>query len=86
MKLKIYSVYDNVAKAFTQPFYMVNDAIAMRAMGNCANNPEHNFGLNPRDYELHRIGEFNDEDASIDTTANEKLCNLASLVKKEEHK
>ena len=78
MKINMYSVYDKKALVYSQPFTAINDEVAQRIMKNCVDNPEHNYGLNPEDYQLLRIGEFDDQEGAI--TPDEKpLLDLITL-------
>jgi len=81
MKLCIYSVLDNKAQAFLAPFFMSNDAVALRAFADAANDPTHQFFKNPNDYCLYRIGAFFDDTGVIE--ADDVFCNmgLASILK-----
>lgn len=60
MMLKIYAVFDDKAKAFIQPFYMLNDALAIRSFTNAVNTDKSQLNVNPEDYTLFAIGEFDD--------------------------
>ena len=60
MLLKIYSVYDEKAGAYLPPFYMQNDAVAVRAFRNSVQDEEHNFHKNAEDYTLFRLGAWDD--------------------------
>lgn len=82
MILEIYSVYDNVAKCFSQPFYQVNEGVARRNIAACVNNKEHNYSVAPADYELYRVGKFDDQTGAIEVE-NEKICNLAAFYKED---
>lgn len=66
MKLNIYTVYDEKATAYLQPFFQPNDAMAIRIMENTLMNAESMFANHPEDYTLYKIGEFDDNDAKID--------------------
>jgi len=66
MKINMYSVYDDKAKVYSQPFTAINDEVAQRIMKNCVDNPEHNYALNPEDYKLFKISSFDDSNAVID--------------------
>ena len=81
--MKIYSVYDDKAQVWTQPFFQMNDAVAQRSISNAANQEGHNFNMNPEDYALYCIGEFNDEDGTIVST-NTKLLDVATLIRQPE--
>lgn len=81
MKTKIFSVFDSKAKAWLPPFFVTNDQVALRIFTDCANSDQHQFGANPSDYTLFRIGEFDDEDAKIEPIPPESLACAIILVK-----
>jgi len=61
MITKMYSVYDKKAKIFNVPVFLHNTAVACRAFGELANNPDHQYGKHPGDYELWEIGTYDDQ-------------------------
>lgn len=65
MKLSIYSMYDQAAKAYLPPVYLENDNVAIRAIQNAVNTKDHQFNQNPADYTLFRLGEWDDNSATI---------------------
>ena len=81
MKTKAFSVYDNKAMVWTNPFYAINIQVAQRIIFNAVNDEGHNFNLNPEDYSLHLVGEFNDEDG-VFTSHKKKILDLITLVPK----
>lgn len=78
MKVNVYSVFDEKAGAYLQPFFMVNDAMAIRAVKNAVSDPDHNFSLNAADYTLFRVGTW-DDDGGILTSEKTGLANLLEL-------
>lgn len=80
MKLKMYSVYDKKAQAWTTPIFQVNDEVAQRNIGNAANDPQHNFHMNSEDYSLYCIGEWDDVEGQV-TPLKEKKLDVATLVR-----
>ena len=60
MLSKIYSVYDLKAEAFITPFFLPNDAIAIRPFTDCVTDEKHAFAMNPFDYAMYRLGQFDD--------------------------
>lgn len=82
MLLEIYSVYDTVSKSFTQPFYQVNEGVARRNIAAAVNNKEHNFNVAPGDYELYRVGKFDDQTGKMDPE-HERIANLAAFYREE---
>jgi hypothetical protein len=78
VKLNVYSVFDEKAGAYLQPFFMQNDNVALRAISNCLADPQHNFALNPSDYTLFLIGEWDDALGAISQT-KKGIVNLLEL-------
>ena len=75
---KIFSIRDNKAGAFMQPFYMPNQAMAIRAISDCVSDQNHMFNKHAMDYDLYYLGEF--DDASGKTTALETPEHVVSCV------
>jgi hypothetical protein len=74
MKTKIYSIFDSAANAYTTPFFMHNDGLAIRAFQDNVNSKEpNNISQHPDQFTLFKIGEYNDENGEI------KSDNLKSL-------
>lgn len=65
---KIYSVYDNVACVFNNPFVAINDADAIRMFDQAANEQVHGA-----DYELHYLGTMDDVSAEIVSTGCKRI-------------
>lgn len=71
MKTNVYSIYDSAAKAFTQPFFMQNDGLAVRAFtDNVNSDTANNISEHPDQFTLFKVGEWDDTNAlliSLDT-------------------
>ena len=81
MKLNIYSIYDQAAKAYTSPFFMHNHGLAIRAFSDQVNSQtENQIQKHPEQFTLFHIGEYNDETGNI-----ESLTNIKSLGKGHEY-
>jgi hypothetical protein len=66
MKLNSYSIYDSAAKAYAQPFFVQNDAIALRMFMNMVNSEEANeIKHHPEQFTLFKIGTFDDQCGSL---------------------
>ena len=75
MELSIYSIFDMGTKAYAQPFYTVNDGMAIRMFSDNVNSKEENMiSKHPDQFILFKIGEFNDQSGSIESF--EKPVNL----------
>lgn len=57
---KIYSVYDSKSQTYTLPFFQGTKAQAIRTFTNMSKNPEHQFCMNPEDFTLFEVGEYDD--------------------------
>ena len=78
MKMEIYSVFDEASKAFGTPFFMQNNAMALRAFSDLVNDPQSSINKHPSDYKLYKIGTFNDENANIKSSEIPELIVHAS--------
>lgn len=68
-------MYDSAAKAYTQPFFLHNDGLAIRAFqDNVNSDQETNITKHPDQFTLFKIGEYEDQTGEI-----VKLDNLKSL-------
>jgi hypothetical protein len=66
MKVKVYSIYDSAAGAYTQPWFMQNDALALRAFSDNVNaKEENNISKHPDQFTLFQIGEWDDQIGEI---------------------
>lgn len=62
----IYTVHDTKSAAYLQPFFLMTDGQALRAIEDCVNDPSHQFARHPADYNLFKIGAFDDETGKCD--------------------
>jgi len=79
--MKIFSIYDEKAEAFLQPFFMETVGQAERALIDCLSDENHNFSRHSADYTLFQIGEFDQTTAEI-TPLKIGLSNLVELKPK----
>lgn len=74
--IKIFTVYDEKAEAYLQPFYMKTTAEAQRAIADCANDENHNFCRHASDYTLFELGTFDESTANFDHDKKSLGCVL----------
>jgi len=65
MQLHIYSIFDAKASAYLPPFYLHNDAMAVRVFADCVNSEQHAFSKHPEDYTLFHLGIFDDSNGKL---------------------
>lgn len=78
MTKNIYTVRDNKAGAYLEPFYSQNDDTAFRSIANCLRDPEHTFSINIEDYDLYYLGSYEDTTGCISAETN--IVHLTSFV------
>jgi hypothetical protein len=75
---KIFSIYDEKAEAFLQPFFFDTVGQAERAIIDCLSDPNHNFARYSSDFTLFMIGEY-DESTGVITPQKTGIANLVEL-------
>lgn len=76
MRLCIFSVHDQAAGVFMQPFHAVASGIAVRGFADAINDPQHDFSKHPGDYTLFELGTFDQETGQY--TIHEAAKNLGN--------
>lgn len=80
----VFSIYDVKADAYLPPFILPNKQMALRVFADCVNSDSHQFALNPQDYTLFQLGQFNDEDGRfLLQNCNNSLGNGIEFVRKD---
>ena len=80
MKLNMYSIYDTAASAYTSPFFMHNDGLAIRAFQDNANTAESQINKHPRQFHLYKVAVWDDSNATIKTHEPECIAYAHELV------
>lgn len=79
------TIYDHVGKAYHCPAFVPNTALAVRAFANAANDKTHPVGMNPGDYTMFVIGEWDEDTAEFKIYPTQQSLGLgASYVKQGE--
>lgn len=64
--MKMYTLYDSAAQAFTVPFFMEDHGLALRAFtDNVNSDKESNISLHPEQFTLFYVADFDTKTASI---------------------
>lgn len=80
MKHGMYSVYDTKSKTWQNPFYAINDAIAERMIGDAVDDPQTLLSKHPSDFQMYKVGEFDDQEGVIFAHPPEHQYNLQKFV------
>lgn len=79
--LKIYTLLDNKVEAYNQPMFFNDDAQVKDALSSYINSDE-SPEINPVDYDLFYLGEFDNQTGKFNTLdAPKHLINLRTLKK-----
>jgi hypothetical protein len=77
----LYSVYDKKSKIYASPFTEVNDGTAIRAIQDLiASNNSHPFARHGEDYELVRVGSFNEMSGHIEEDPQGSVIEIEQLT------
>lgn len=75
------AVKDNVARCFSEPFYVNHIGAAIRSFIDAASNPKSNISVNIRDYDLYHIADFDPNNGEFCVLTDfELLCTGQSLA------
>lgn len=76
----LYSVYDKKSQIFGTPFTEINDGTAIRAIQDLiSSNSSHPFARHGEDFELVRVGSFNEQSGNIDEDPQGKVIEINQL-------
>lgn len=65
MIIRLYSVYDRVARVYAEPFVSVNDATAARAFNLASSSPDNMLYAAPQDYQLWYLGALDNNSGEL---------------------
>ncbi len=65
MMHRMFTIYDEKAKAYLPPFFLPESGMAIRAFADCINSDAHQFGKHPSDYTLFTLGGWDDTSAEL---------------------
>lgn len=65
MIMKICSIWDAKAEAFTQPMFFHSSSAAVRAFADAVNAPESIHSKHPEDYTLFELGAWDEREGKI---------------------
>lgn len=78
--MRIYTVRDSKVEAYLQPFYAVNDAVAVRMIKDTANDPTTIFHKHPLDFTLLFIGIFEESTGEIIPADHKQVGKIIDLI------
>lgn len=80
MLIKAYSIYDQAAKAFMQPFFTTADGLAARMFANLVNDGTSTVAGHPADFTLFFLTDFDDQTGKFqDVSQPVAVCTALSV-------
>lgn len=83
MELQIFSMYDKKTTIYGRPFYAHNSGHAMRLVLDEASNQDSQLSKYPADFQLCKIGSFDDQLGTIDPQEVAVVIEINDLIKKD---
>lgn len=80
MQIQMFTVYDEKAKAYLQPFFLTATGLAIRSFTETVNDPKSAIGRHPADYTLFHIGSFDDSSCTFEARTPQSLGNGLEFV------
>lgn len=86
MVLKMFSIRDNKISSFGTPFFAPDEITAVRMMAVAQRDGSTNISQFPEDFELHRIGEFDNVIGKVTVQENSTFIIGAMTLRKQDEK
>lgn len=86
MMHSLFTVYDSKAAAYLPPFTSQNEGTAVRSIMATLRNSEHPFALNPEDFTLFYLGDFDDQTGLYSVHAPRAVANMLELLSRDAKK
>ena len=82
---RVYSVFDDKADFFLPPFFQTTEGQARRVFSDAVKQKDHPFALNPHDFHLYHLGEYDDMVGMITSLDKPKLLVSAKEIANQEN-
>lgn len=79
--MHIYTIYDSKAETYLNPFYFKNKGEAIRAWTETVNDGKSTMSKYPEDFTLFKIGEFDENKATIEMLEAKESIGTATEYK-----
>lgn len=72
MITNVYTIFDSKAQCYNNPFYMINDAIALRTVQGMKDG-DSDIARNPQDFTLWHMGSYDDSNGVFELRSTPKV-------------
>lgn len=80
-ELKVFSIFDRVADSYNTPFFLANDALAVRTFTDLVNDPSSSIFRHSGDFALFSLGSFYPSTGTFNLSEPQFIVNASSLVR-----
>lgn len=80
MILQAYSLLDEKAQAFSAPWFVASEGLALRALTDLASDTNTTVGRHPRDFVLYQVGNFDDQRGELIPIIPRQVVRADSLL------
>lgn len=77
--LNVYTIRDVRTEAYGRPMFVQNDMVLERSLLDALNDPDHPFSSHSNDYQVFRLGTYDDNTGKFDVHAPEHMYNVFEL-------
>lgn len=85
MELKVFSIYDQKARVFGNPFVAPTTGLAERMVKDIMRNPGHALAKYPEDFTLYEVGTWDDADGNFINTEPHNCGLLMRFLEEKEN-
>lgn len=78
--LKAYAVKDIQSGLFTQPYFLMNDTVAIRSFEGAVKDPTTQFNKYPSDFSMYYIGGYNIETGELTNEEPNQIANATQFI------
>lgn len=78
---KVYALRDVRTEAFHRPMFLQNDAVLDRSIRDAMEDEHNLLCTHPEDYQVYRLGEFDDSNGKLAAIPPEHMFNVIDLRK-----
>jgi len=80
MITRLFSVNDTVGDVFHPPMAFASEGVCLRALKQVLATPTHPYAVNPRDYVVYEVGQFDEASGMVIQDAPRRICVLSQLL------
>lgn len=82
MLKKLYSVFDNVALVYSNPFTSINDGTAFRDFSHACQDPQSSLHKSPNEFSLYHLGDFDDSTGEVISLHPRRIVGADEILSK----